>query len=229
MSTAFISPLGSAEAPARGPFADAAAAAGAVTEVRDGWEVVTSFGDAAAERAACASSVGFADFSFLAKLELQAPAATLESAAGALELGSAERREGAWLCPVAPELRLELHPPAAAAARREQLEAAGVRTCDLTASLGAISVCGPRATETIARFSAIDTRPKSLPVSGFRPGSIARTPAYLLREDEERFLILFGAAYGAYFWETVATAAAGLGGRPVGLDALAAPSEVPHA
>jgi heterotetrameric sarcosine oxidase gamma subunit len=227
MSTDFITPSAAA-APARSPLADAAAAGGQ-TEVRDGWEVVTSFGDPAAEAAACADSVGFADLSSLGKLELQAPAALLERAAGALELGTAERRESAWLCPVAPGLRLELHPAGGAQARRESLEAAGVRTCDLTASLGAISVCGPRATETIARFSAIDTRPKSFPVSGFRPGSIARTPGYLLREGEERFLILFGAAYGAYFWETLATAAAGLGGRPVGLDALAETSEVSNA
>jgi hypothetical protein len=35
-----------------------------------------------------------------------------------------------------------------------------------------------------------------------------------------RFLVLFGAAYGAYFWEVVDDAARHLGGRPVGVDAL---------
>ncbi|MFN8215270.1 MAG: hypothetical protein U0R71_01625 [Solirubrobacterales bacterium] len=229
MSTAFLSPVASAEAPARSPLADAAAAAGGRLEVRDGWELATSFGDAAAEAAACATSVGFADCSSLTKLELQAAPERLAEAAGGLELGTARLADGAWLCPVAPGLRLELHPAGGGAERRAALEAGGVRVLDLTASLGAISVCGPGAAETIARFCAIDTRPKSLPLCGFRPGSVARTPGHLLRDREDGFLLLFGAAYAEYLWQQVASAAAALGGRPVGVDALPAASEVPDA
>ena len=51
-------------------------------------------------------------------------------------------------------------------------------------------------------------------------GSIARTSGYLLREDTDRFLLLFDAAFGEYMWQQVARAAATLGGCPVGLDAL---------
>jgi sarcosine oxidase gamma subunit len=71
-----------------------------------------------------------------------------------------------------------------------------------------------------ARFSAIDLRPRVLPVGGFRPVSIARTPGMLVREGDERFLFLFGWALGAYMWETVADAGAHLGAAPVGLEAL---------
>ncbi len=43
----------------------------------------------------------------------------------------------------------------------------------------------------------------------------------VLREGEERFLLLFGWALGEYVWETVvADAGAHLGGSPVGADAL---------
>lgn len=229
MSQAFLTPVASAEAPARSPLADAAAAAGARLAVRDGWELAVSFGDPAAEAEACATSVGLADRSSLTKLELQGAAERLQRAAGEIELGTARRQDGAWLCPIAPELRLELHPAAGAGERREALEAAGIRVLDLTASLGAISVCGPGAAETIARFCAIDVRPKSLPVGGFRPGSIARTPGYLLREGPDSILLVFGAAHAEYLWQQVATAAATLGGRPVGLDALPDPSEVANA
>jgi hypothetical protein len=38
---------------------------------------------------------------------------------------------------------------------------------------------------------------------------------------EDRFLILFGAAYGQYVWTVVADAARHLGGGPVGADAIA--------
>ena len=71
-----------------------------------------------------------------------------------------------------------------------------------------------------ARFCALDLRAQSLPVGGFRPGSLARTPGYVLREDDERFLMLFGWALGEYMWTVVADAAEALGGGPVGVDVL---------
>jgi hypothetical protein len=49
---------------------------------------------------------------------------------------------------------------------------------------------------------------------------VARTPGYVLREDDERFLVLFGWALGEYLWSVVADAASGLGGAPMGIDAL---------
>lgn len=220
MSRAFLTPVASEEAVARSPLADAAAAAGGLVEVRDAWELAASFGDLGGEAAACAASVGFADRSSLVKLEIQGSAERLEQAVGPLEPGVAVRQDGAWQCPIAPELCLELRDPGLAQGRLEALEAEGARVCDLTASLAAISVVGPEARETIARFCAIDTRPGSLPQGGFRPGSIGRTPGYLLREGEDGFLLVFGAAYGSYLWEQVASAAATLGGRPVGFDAL---------
>jgi hypothetical protein len=53
-----------------------------------------------------------------------------------------------------------------------------------------------------------------MPVGAFRPGSVARTPGYVLREDDERFLMLFGWALGEYMWTVVADAAGSLGGVP---------------
>ena len=42
----------------------------------------------------------------------------------------------------------------------------------------------------------------------------------ILRESEDRWLMLFGAALGQYVWTVVADAAEHLGGGPVGVDAL---------
>jgi glycine cleavage system aminomethyltransferase T len=185
-------------------MADQTAAAGATFEVRDGWEVATSFGDAAGESRACAETVGFADLSHLPKLELQ-------GAVPDAPLGTAQRTGDGWHCPITPERAFVLGsgaPPD------------GVHVLDVTASLGAMVIAGPLARETFARFCAIDLRPKDTPVHAFRPGSVARTPGYVLRVAPDRYLVLFGAAYGAYFWETVEDAARHLGGRPVGVDAL---------
>lgn len=214
MSTAFLSPRPSAEVTARSPLLDAALGAGATTEVHDGWEVPASFGDAAAEAAACREAVGFADASQQTKLELQG--------AGSAEFspGRAERGAGGWRCPVRRTRELLLFEPAAATEAWAVAERAEASVCDLTASLAAIVVAGPAARDLFARFCALDLREASMPVHGFRPGSIARTPGFVLREAPQRFLMLFGAAQGFYMWDVVADAATRLGGRPVGVDAL---------
>ena len=93
---------------------------------------------------------------------------------------------------------------------------------DLTCAHAAIELAGPLAGECLARFCAIDVRPAVLPVGGFRPGSVARTPGYVLRTGQDSLLLLTGWAYGEYLWETVATAAQRLGGGPIGEDALRA-------
>lgn len=195
---------------ARSPLAERSFA-GATLEERDGWDVVVSYGDPDGESRACRESVGWADVSQLAKFELSGPSAAL----GALTPGTAERRGEGWICPLTPQRGLLLG---------DTGTAPDGSLIDLTSSLAAISVTGPGARETIARFCALDTRAAVLPMAGFRPGSIARTAGYLLREDEDSFLLLFGAAYGAYLWDVVADAGGRLGGRPVGLASIALPA-----
>jgi sarcosine oxidase gamma subunit len=84
-----------------------------------------------------------------------------------------------------------------------------------------MSLIGPGARELLARFCAIDVRPALAPPGAFRPGSVARTPGYVLVEAEDRLLVLVGWALGEYLWQVVADAAAQLGGGPVGAEALA--------
>jgi heterotetrameric sarcosine oxidase gamma subunit len=94
------------------------------------------------------------------------------------------------------------------------------RVCDVTATFAALTIAGPAARDAFAQFCALDLREGALAVGGFRPGSIARTPGFLLREGADRFLFLTGAGYAEYVWETVAAAVTILGGRPVGAAAL---------
>ena len=205
---------------ARSPMEREALAAGARMELRDGWNVAVDYGNVEAERAALRDGVGFADSSHLGKLELNAPLDELAEVAGKpLELGRAVRSRRAWWCPVAPERALLLCEPPLLREFREELSGVAI---EVTTSYAALTIAGPAARELFARFCAIDLRPQVTPVGGFRPGSVARTPGYVLREDDDRFLMLFGWALGRYLWETVSDAAAGLGGRPVGLEALGA-------
>jgi glycine cleavage system aminomethyltransferase T len=190
--------------PPRSPLAEATAA-GARSEGRDGWDVVTSYGDPEAEARACRESVGWADQSHLAKAEVSGDCAWLES----LGSGRAAAHGEGWLGWISPGRGLLVG---------EAGTPPGGRLLDLTGGLAAIAITGPAARETIARFCALDTRPAALSEMGFRPGSLARTPGFLLREGGDRFLLLFGAAYGRYLWEVVSDAGERLGGRPVGVD-----------
>lgn len=183
---------------AESPLAGATAAAGATYEERDGWRVPVSFAGEGSEARTLVGSVGWADVSHLRKTELQGP--------HGLALGTAVERDGGWTCPVT--------------AQRALVVGASADGLDVTCQFGALVIAGPRAREVIARFCALDLRPQVAPPGTFLPGSVARTPSFMLVEDHDRFLVLFGAAYGLYLWEVVSDAGTHLGGRPVGVDAL---------
>ena len=196
MSLEFLSPDAAtsegAFAPlARSPLAHPAQVAGAICESRDGWEVAASFGDPAAERELARAAVGFADLSHLGKLEVQArgdarrdlrrqrrrAGARPGHPRGRRLVGAADRRAGAG------DLRALAARAAAGGARTNANAAPGAGVLDLTAAYGALTLLGPMARETFARFSAIDLRPAVTPVEGCgrarwraRPGSSSAKP-----------------------------------------------------
>jgi glycine cleavage system aminomethyltransferase T len=198
VSLDFLSPAQTAVA--RSPMEREALAAGARLEQRDGWNFAVGFQGEERHR----STVAFADRSQIGKLEVFGD--------HGLELGKATRRDDAWWCPTSRDRALVLCEPDRTAELRERL---GDGVVDLTSAMGALAISGPLALELFARFTAIDLRPHATPVHGFRPGSVARTPGAILREDEDSWLMVFGAALGSYVWTVVADAAAGLGGGPV--------------
>jgi heterotetrameric sarcosine oxidase gamma subunit len=219
VSLAFLQVDAAEDLIARSPIADAASAAGAQFDIRDGWWVAASFGDPDHEREACRQSVGWADVSHLGKLELQGRLSDVDALPR--EPGSASWSASAWWCRLAPDRALVICEPGVTATLRDTLgQLPGVRVVDLTGSSGALCVAGPVAREVFARFCALDLRAGSLPVGGVRPGSVARTPGLVLRDGDERFLWIFGAAYGQYVWTVIDDAGSRLGGRPVGVDAL---------
>lgn len=206
--------------------------AGAELSERAGWRVVARYGDAVVEATACARAVGVADFSHLGKLELQAaPEAAARIVAGvaggaALELGRASLHDGVWWCPITAGRVLAITPPEATARVRDELEAAAARepfasVCELTTALSSNAVCGPLARETFARSSALDLRPEVFGDAAFAPVSVARVPGMVLRTGADSFLHLFGAGYAQYIWTVFVDAAEHLGGRAVGVDAIA--------
>ena len=183
---------------ARSPMEGKAVAAGATLERRDGWNVAVRYG-------VPRGTVGFADVSHLRKTEIQ------RDDIGTPD-GMATRADGAWHCVLTPTRALVI--------------GGSAEGLDVTAAYCAMTIAGPMARETIARFCALDLRPQATPVRGLRPGSVARTPGFVIREDDDRYLLLVGSAYGEYLWTVVADAAGHLGGGPIGVDDL---QELPDA
>lgn len=234
---AFMSPDADSEAViARTPMERRARTAGASFERRDGWSVAVAYGDAGRERERLGQTVGFADRSSLTKLELQAEPALLAAIVAnvadglSLSTGTASLLDGVWWCAVTPARVLALAESSGAAGLRAAIDGAvahaggsgeaTITVLDLTSALAGLTLAGPGANELLARFCAIDVRPAVMPVAAFRPGSVARTPGYVLREREDRLLVLVGWALGEYLWDVVADAAEHLGGGPVGAAAL---------
>jgi heterotetrameric sarcosine oxidase gamma subunit len=227
-------PEGAVQPLARSPMEAQAREAGARFEERDGWNVAVAYADPAAERAAVATAGAWTDTSHLGKIELQAAPAALaeiiaracDGADPAREFGLATRAAGAWWCPLTPERTLAICAPTRTVTLRERLEGAAAAAGALTSVIevttlhAALTLSGPAAREIFARFCALDLRSPSTPVRGLRPGSVARTPGLVLREAEDRFLVLFGWALGAYMWSVVEDAGRHLGARPAGVDAL---------
>jgi heterotetrameric sarcosine oxidase gamma subunit len=212
---------------ARSPMERQALAAGARLELRDGWQVAASFDGLEAERERLTQAVGFADRSQLGKVEIQAAPgdlAVIVAGAGApgLDLGRATRSAGAWWCPYTRERAIVLCEPGETAELRRSLESAAAAVAghatvlDVTTVLAALTIAGPLARETFARFTALDLRPSVTGPGDWRPGSVARTPGGILCEAEDRYLMLFGSAFGQYMWTVVEDAARHLGGGPVG-------------
>jgi glycine cleavage system aminomethyltransferase T len=239
MSFEFLAPdqttpgPGGAPPPKRSPIESEHVDAGARIAERAGWQVIGDYGDADREQAACRTTVGVADLSFLGKIELQADNATtasiLSSLAGGatLDLGMATLHEGVWWCPITAGRVMAVTPPERTAGVRQALEDEAGRArfasvTELTSAWGSNAVVGPLAREAFARATALDMRPSEFPESGFAPVSVARTPGMVLREGGDRFLHLFGAGYAQYNWTVFVDAAQSLGGRAVGTDALAA-------
>jgi heterotetrameric sarcosine oxidase gamma subunit len=222
--------------PARSPLHEKARQAGARFVVRHGWEVAASYGPVAAEIAACQASAGIADRSHFGKLELQAPPDVLAACVAGrtdapLTLGMARDDGAAWWCPLTEDRAMVLATRAPVGELRERLEeelaVEGGAVVDVTTGFAAVALAGPRARDILARVTAIDVRPQSLPECGFRPGSVARVPGMLLRERGDRLLVLCGSAHAEYIWLALSDAGRPLGAAHVGVDALERLDAVP--
>ena len=210
--------------------------AGAVMGRRDGHAVAAHFGSAATEMAVCVKRVGLAVRSDLDALELSGPEPWLSgflTAALGQEVpspGRAARAAGTWCCRVAPTRAVVVAPWSATArwrrfVREASVTGSPVACTDRSDSATALTLVGPRV-DRLLRDVGLEP---DLPVNGVREGWFAESPALLLRERPDRYLIVVDAdCAGAAFAELFA-AGGEVGLSMVGAEALERLAAAPRA
>jgi glycine cleavage system aminomethyltransferase T len=191
----------------------------------DGRTVITSYGSAAGELAACVRAVGLADCSQLTKLLLGGPLAQMRELAfrltGAeLAPGGAACTGGAWWCAESDIQTILLcepgrDEPVRAALLAEAQRHPGITVTDHTTDWATLAVVGRRAREVLARLGVYgpsgDPR-RVAPVTRHGCESVAAT--WLLQCDEMAWAVLPRSDAPA-LWRAIEQA-----GRPLALCAV---------
>ena len=170
--------------------------AGARFEERDGWLVPVAILGEEQYR----ESVGVADLSHLAKLEVRP---------GAAPAGLVTDCYKVWY-DVSPRRALVLSETPQLPSLREQL--ADRLVIDVTGALGILAIVGPEAKTVIRRLTHLHDFPKG--------GEVAHITAHVLNPEPDAYWIVFPQEYGHYLWEVAVDRATPLGGGPIGVDAL---------
>ncbi len=175
--------------------------AGGVRAIHDGHAVVTSYGCAAGELAACVTAVGLADWSQLTKLVLDGPPAPVRELAATLtgaELapGGAVRAGGSWWCAEAAGRTIVLCEPRLesrlwAALAGQALRRPGITVTDHSADWATLAVVGRRAWDLLAGLGVYGPSgdPRDVPpVRRHRCAEVTAT--WLLQSDDTAWAVL---------------------------------------
>jgi glycine cleavage system aminomethyltransferase T len=198
----------------RSPAARLASRRGAVFVEDAGWEIPASYGDDAAERAAIRDGVGIADITARAKVDVRGelPEEIFVPA-------------DAIVARISREWAVVLGEPNAEAGLLRAVERlAGPRTMvtDVTHLFSGFALVGPRVPDVIERATSWD--PAALARGEATGAPIVEVRALMVRRDIAAVVleIYVATEFARYVWEALSGIVGGLGGAPVGWQALRA-------
>lgn len=186
--------------------------------------MVTSYGSAAGELAACVSAVGLADCSQMTKLVVSGPAGRLREltrclADAELALGGLVHEAGAWWCAESCERLLVLAEPGAdPLARRPELAApdrSPVAVSDRSLDWAALAVVGQRAGAVLAALGVYDPSGEPRAAAPVAARTAAGVTATWVLQADDRALAVLPRADAPALWQAIAAI-----GRPWGICAV---------
>lgn len=196
----------------RAPAAAAHRELGARLTVDAGWEIPASYGDTAAEAARLGGTIGVADITAKAKVDVRGDLdAVLAAASDAL------------VARLAPDWAMVFGPPGDEDRLCGILEAAAgpdTMVTDATHLFAGYALAGPAVPDAVARLSGWDLA--TLPAGGAAGAPLGGARAVVVSRtlDVPCLEVYVAAEFGTYVWETLLQTASGLGGGAVGWDAL---------
>ena len=198
----------------RSPVGRLLAEAGATVTVEAGWELASSFGDAAKERWFLRDRCGLADITARAKVDVRG---NVDPALATRGDGRVARLSSTWALVLGPPgTEIELLGSLASGAGSDAM------VTDATHLFVGLAVGGPGLDGVLARTSSWD--PATLAPGGAAGAPVAGVRAVMLRPELSIPMveIYLAPEYGRYAWETMAAVVRSQGGGPVGWDALRA-------
>ena len=198
----------------RSPAARLSSRRGAVSVEEAGWEIPASYGDDAGERAAIRDRVAIADITARAKVDLRGelPEALFLPADAIVA-----RISGDWAVALG-------EPGAESSLLRAAGPIAGPRTLvtDVTHLLAGFALAGPGLPGVIERSTSWDLA--TLPPGEATGAPIVEVRALMVRRElvVPVLEVYVATELARYVWETLSGVVAGLGGEPVGWQALRA-------
>jgi dimethylglycine dehydrogenase len=200
---------------------------GAVMVQRDGLPVVGHYGSVAAEIAVCTKAAGLVDRSSTRQLALTGPETLLEHVLAAAvpdgipSAGRALCVAGTWCSRTTARRAIVAGSPSAVGRWRQvtsrAISSAGLAVqADLLTDSAALTLVGPKS----ARIVAAAGLPGDLDVNDVADATLAGAPLTLIREDGDRFLLLFERGHPAVVWQALWEAGREHGLAPVGNEAL---------
>ena len=211
------------------PLAVVTSRAGAVL-TRGGGNVAVHYGSAAAELGVCVTAVGLADRSDLGKLRITGPAAGIADllqhvVGGPLEPAGVAAAAGAWWCAVAPEhviVQCERSgaPRLLGMLRAQARRLPGVEVVDISSSLSAIALVGPRAPQVLRALGALGPGGDPRTAAPFGRATIAGAGVHVLLQTDRRALVLVEPLAADRVWRAIAEAGRDFGLSCVGTEAV---------
>jgi glycine cleavage system aminomethyltransferase T len=196
----------------RSPLASIHAGSGADVVTDGGAEAVRSYGDPDRERAFLAESIGVADITVRAKIDVR----------GDVDLALSPA-PGDVVARIAGDWALVFLPPGSVTQRVASMQAASgssAMVTDVTHLYAGVALAGPALPDALARLTAWD--PSTLDTGAATGAPIADVRAIVVRRDASVPLLEVWVAmeFARYAWRSIHEVVERLGGGSVGWDAL---------